>query len=104
MLPPASPDDPDQRAILDLIARRGSFVLAGNKEHYAIIRRLPGSWLRIDGDPMAGGADETQHPISDAEVLHAVRQRVRDRMEFYGRDDGRPTWAEVLAWLHEGWQ
>lgn len=98
------PDDPIRQAILTLLARRGEFVLAGNKEHYAYLRHDGACWVRIEGDPMTQGADETETPVTDSEVLSAVRWRVRERMELYGRDDGRPDWAGVLAWLNAGWR
>lgn len=97
-------DEPIRQAILARLARRGEFVLAGNKEHYAYLRRDGALWVRVEGDPLTQGDDETETQVSEAEVLSAVRWRVRDRMGLYGPDDGRPDWAGVLAWLNEGWR
>lgn len=96
---PTMPDVPVQRAILDLLTRRGEVVLAGNREYYTLLRHRDGQWTRVEGDPLARDGNETCDPVSETSVLHALRARVRDQLGIYGPPDGRPDWPEVLAWL-----
>ncbi|MCB1396066.1 MAG: hypothetical protein H6898_15370 [Rhodobacter sp.] len=99
---PTMPEDPVQRAILDVLTRRGEFVLAGNREYYTLLRHCGDHWTRVDGDPLARDGNETISTVSEVSVLQAVRARVRDRMGIYGPPDDRPDWPEVLAWLTDG--
>lgn len=91
------PANPVVRAILALAAARGEVVLAGNKEHYAFIRRSGDLWLRTDGDTMTGEEEVTQ--LDDAAVARAIFWRARDMLGLYGPDDGRLDWDGVLDWL-----
>jgi hypothetical protein len=90
----------EQAAILQILIRQGGIGLTGNRESWSDISRDDIGWLRRDGDPMTG--EETRSRLTDDEVLRAVFWKARDRLGHYGPDDGRVTWADVLAWLQAG--
>jgi hypothetical protein len=88
-----------RRALLALIiARGGSFVLAGNREHYAELRWNGSGFTHVCGDPMGGDPDV--HEIDLEDGLDRILARIRELRGEYGPGPALDP-AVALSWLRD---
>ncbi|MFZ1682161.1 MAG: hypothetical protein WAT70_14165 [Rhizobiaceae bacterium] len=90
-----APDAFDRR-LLDIVAGRGSMVLAGNKEYFAVLHWRAGRWMIEDGDTMLP-AEVSVHEVSETAAASRIRSRIHELNARYRPEEWVAVTGEQLV-------
>lgn len=86
-----------QQQILDMIAKKGSLTLSGNRENFSVLHFDGSHWQLEMGDTMAQTSDFYQ--ISPDDAFWRIREKLEESMSYSIPKVIRPSDEDILDYL-----